>query len=80
MLVLYLLMLKISKERGEINQENYKKLILDLIKLPDFIKQTLSKQKDIQIIARDFITAKGTMYLGRGYSYPIAMEGALKRE
>ena len=78
MLVLYLLILKISKERSEIDQENYKKLILDLIKLPDFIKQTLSKQKDIQVIARDFVTAKGTMYLGRGYSYPIAMEGALK--
>ena len=78
MLVLYLLILKISKERDEIDEENYKKLISDLIKLPDFVKQTLSKQKDIQIIARDFVTAKGTMYLGRGYSYPIAMEGALK--
>jgi glucosamine--fructose-6-phosphate aminotransferase (isomerizing) len=78
MLVLYLLTLKISKERNDIASENYKKLILDLIKLPDLIKETLSKQKDIQVIARDFITAKGTMYLGRGYSYPIAMEGALK--
>jgi len=38
----------------------------------------LSKQNDIQVIAKDFITAKGTMYLGRGFSYPIAMEGALK--
>ena len=34
--------------------------------------------RQIQEIARDFINAKGTMYLGRGYSYPIAMEGALK--
>ncbi len=78
MLVLYLLTLKISKKRQDINEEEYKKLVLDLKKLPDFIKETLSKQNDIQIIARDFITAKGTMYLGRGYSYPIAMEGALK--
>ncbi len=78
MLVLYLLTLKISKERNEIDVENYKNLVLDLMKLPDFIKETLLKQKDIQVIARDFISAKGTMYLGRGYSYPIAMEGALK--
>ncbi len=78
MLVLYLLTLKISKERNEIDLEDYKKLVLDLKKLPNFIKQTLSKQKEIQIVARDFISAKGTMYLGRGYSYPIAMEGALK--
>ena len=78
MLVLYLLTLKISKERNDIASEDYKKTVLDLKKLPDLIKETLSKQKDIQVIARDFITAKGTMYLGRGYSYPIAMEGALK--
>ena len=51
---------------------------MDLQKLPELIKETLNKQNDIQVIARDFITAKGTMYLGRGYSYPIAMEGALK--
>jgi len=78
MLVLYLLTLKISKDRNDIDIEKYKKLVLDLIKLPDLVKETLSKQNDIQVIARDFITAKGTMYLGRGYSYPIAMEGALK--
>ena len=78
MLVLYLLALKISKERNEIDKENYKKLVLDLKKIPDLIKETLSKQNDIQLIARDFINAKGTMYLGRGYSFPIAMEGALK--
>ena len=78
MLVLYLLILKISKDRNEIDAEKYKKMIIELIKLPDFIKETLAKQDDIQVMARDFITAKGTMYLGRGYSYPIAMEGALK--
>ena len=78
MLVLYLLTLKISKDRNDINLKDYKNLILDLKKLPEYIKKTISKQNDIQIIAKDFITAKGTMYLGRGYSYPIAMEGALK--
>ena len=78
MLVLYLLTLKISKERNDIDLKSYKDLVLDLQKLPEFVKKTLSKQNDIQVMARDFISAKGTMYLGRGYSYPIAMEGALK--
>ena len=78
MLVLLLLILKISKDRNDINNENYKKLIEDIKLLPNLIKDTLSKQKEIQEIARDFINAKGTMYLGRGYAYPIAMEGALK--
>tara|TARA_B100000945_G_scaffold270648_1_gene232034 strand:- start:584 stop:1486 length:903 start_codon:yes stop_codon:yes gene_type:complete len=78
LIVLYLLTLKISKERGDINIEEYLQLVLDLKKLPKLIEETINKQKDIQLIARDFIKAKGTMYLGRGYSYPIAMEGALK--
>ena len=78
MLVLLLLTLKISKERVDLSNSEYKKIIDEIIRLPSLIKDTLNKQKEIQEIARDFINAKGTMYLGRGYSYPIAMEGALK--
>ena len=78
MMVLLLLTLKISKDRNDLNENDYKKLIREIKILPSLIKKTLSKQKEIQEIARDFINAKGTMYLGRGYSYPIAMEGALK--
>ena len=76
--VLYLLTLKIAIDRKDISFEEYSKLILDLRNIPDLIEETLNKQKDIQEIARDFIKAKGTMYLGRGLSFPIAMEGALK--
>ena len=76
--VLYLLTLKIAIDRKDISPEEYSKLILDLRNIPDLIEETLNKQKDIQEIARDFIKAKGTMYLGRGLSFPIAMEGALK--
>tara|TARA_A100001011_G_scaffold59339_1_gene58858 strand:+ start:2711 stop:4528 length:1818 start_codon:yes stop_codon:yes gene_type:complete len=76
--VLYLLTLKISNDRGDILSDEYIKLILDLKNIPDLIEETLNKQKDIQEIAGDFIKAKGTMYLGRGLSFPIAMEGALK--
>ncbi|RPF74302.1 MAG: glutamine--fructose-6-phosphate transaminase (isomerizing) [Rickettsiales bacterium TMED289] len=78
MLVLLLLTLKISKDRNDLNIKEYKRIIKDIQRLPYYIKQTLLKQNEIQEIARDFINAKGTMYLGRGYSYPIAMEGALK--
>ncbi len=78
MMVLLLLTLRISKERNDLNESDYKKLINEIKNVPNLIKKTLLKQKEIQEIARDFINAKGTMYLGRGYSYPIAMEGALK--
>ena len=78
MLVLYLLSLKISKIRNEITDQNYIKSINDLNNLPSLIKEVLAKRNEIQIIAKDFIDSKGTMFLGRGLSYPIALEGALK--
>ena len=78
MLVLYLLSLKISKIRKEITDQNYIKSINDLNNLPSLIKEVLAKRNEIQIIAKDFVDSKGTMFLGRGLSYPIALEGALK--
>jgi len=78
MLVLYILGIKIAEIRKEISKENYSKKIKELKKLPDLIKITLKCQDKIQIIAKDFVKAKGAMFLGRGPSFPIALEGALK--
>ncbi len=78
MLVLYILAIKLSEVRGEISKSDYEKNIFDLKKLPDLIKETLDQQDKIQIIAKDFLNAKGAMFLGRGLSFPIALEGALK--
>ena len=71
--------IKISEIRKEISKSDYEKKINDLKILPDLIKNTLRYSQDhAQIIARDFLKAKGSMFLGRGLSYPIALEGALK--
>jgi len=78
MLVLYLLSLKIAYERNEMTDENYKMKMKDLIELPNLTKKVLSKESKIQIIAKDIVNSKGAMFLGRGTSYPIALEGALK--
>jgi len=78
MLVLYILAIKISEIRKEISKSDYVNKINELKKLPDLIKKTLKCQDKIQIIAKDFLNAKGAMFLGRGLSYPIALEGALK--
>ena len=64
--------------RGDISKENFKKNIENLTKLPEAIKSTLKLENDIQIMAKEFIDARGTMFLGRGTSFPIALEGALK--
>ena len=79
MLVLYILAIKISEVRKEISKSDYEKKINDLKELPDLIKKTLNYcQNNISIIAKDFLKAKGAMFLGRGTSFPIALEGALK--
>ena len=78
MLVLYILCLKISYKRNDLDKKNYQIKIKNLNKLPSMIKESLKVENKIQVIAKDFINAKGSMFLGRGASFPIALEGALK--
>ncbi|MDB2680384.1 glutamine--fructose-6-phosphate transaminase (isomerizing) [Candidatus Pelagibacter bacterium] len=77
-LVLYILSLKLSSLRNEIKNKDYQEKIKDLKNLPKLIEETLLLDNDIQAIASTFNEAKGSMFLGRGFSYPIALEGALK--
>ena len=78
MLVLYILCLKISKIKKDIDKNSYLKKIKSLLSLSDLIKKTLETDDKIQSICGSFVEVKGSMFLGRGYSYPIALEGALK--
>ncbi len=77
-LVLYILSLKLSHLKNEIENKTYQKKIKDLKTLPKLIEQTLGVDNEIQSIATTFNDVKGSMFLGRGLSYPIALEGALK--
>jgi len=77
-LVLYILSLKLSSLRKEIENKDYQEKIRDLKNLPNLIEETLLIDNDVQTIASTFNEAKGSMFLGRGFSYPIALEGALK--
>ena len=78
LIVLYILILKLSSIRNEINQTTYNQKIENLKKIPKFLKKTLDLETNIQILAKEFLDAKGSMFLGRGSSFPIALEGALK--
>ena len=78
MLVLYLLCLKLGKDRKDIANDIFSKKIISLKSLSDLIKNTLSTENDIQLVCNSFVEAKGSMFLGRGCSFPIALEGALK--
>ena len=78
MLVLYILCLKLSSLREDLDKENYIMKIENLKILPDAIKKTLDLESHIQLLAKEFLEARGSMFLGRGTSFPIALEGALK--
>ena len=78
MLVLYILCLKLGKNRKDIDDLTYQTNIKNLKALPDAIKKCLKVENNIQAMAKEFLTAKGSMFLGRGLSFPIALEGALK--
>ncbi len=77
-LVLYILILKISYLRKDIEKELYIEKIKTLKELPKLVEKTFSSEAKIQSIAETFAEAKGSMFLGRGFSYAIALEGALK--
>ena len=78
MLVLYILCLKIGRLREDLDKKSYRYKIKNLINLPSKLQESLNSEEKIQVIAKDFLDAKGSMFLGRGSSYPIALEGALK--
>ena len=78
MLVLYILILKISHLKKDINKNLYIEKIKSLKELPKLVEKTLLTENKIQSISGTFTEAKGSMFLGRGFSYSIALEGALK--
>ncbi len=78
MLILYILSLKIGLIRGDINKKEFSKKLKELKNLPKLLEQTLLIDNKIHNISSTFNEAKGSMFLGRGFSYPIALEGALK--
>ncbi len=77
-LILYILALKLALLRKDIEKAQIDKKIDDLKNLPKLVEQTLLIDNKIQTISNTFNEAKGSMFLGRGFSYPIALEGALK--
>ena len=77
-LILYILSLKLGHLKKDIKTEDYKEKIKELRNLPKLVEQTLLVDSEIQTISSTFNEAKGSMFLGRGFSYPIALEGALK--
>ena len=77
-LILYILALKLGLLRGDLEKKELSEKIKDLKELPKLVELTLLTDNKIQNVSETFNIAKGSMFLGRGFSYPIALEGALK--
>ena len=78
MLVLYILCLKLAQMRKDIDKKTYLEKIKSLFSLSKLTKQSLETDSKVQSVCGSFVEIKGSMFLGRGYSFPIALEGALK--
>jgi glucosamine--fructose-6-phosphate aminotransferase (isomerizing) len=77
-LILYILALKLGSLRNDLDKGKLSEKLNDLKDLPKLVEQTLLTDNKIQNVSSTFNEAKGSMFLGRGFSYPIALEGALK--
>ena len=75
---LTMLALCIGREKGTMSQEQYLRIVRELGQIPDKIERVLGQNKRISDFAKTFTYAQNFIYLGRGYNFPVAMEGALK--
>ncbi|MDD2411600.1 MAG: glutamine--fructose-6-phosphate transaminase (isomerizing) [Bacteroidales bacterium] len=76
--LLLLMALSLAKKKGTISRSRYHEIIIALENIPRQIEEVLSHEKLIKEIADRFSDAKNFLYLGRGYNFPVALEGALK--
>ena len=76
--VLLMMALKLGKARGTLADKEYASLLLELEEVPGKIKEILSSQEQIKTLAEKYKDARDFLFLGRGYNFPIALEGALK--
>ncbi|WP_077196543.1 glutamine--fructose-6-phosphate transaminase (isomerizing) [Prevotella ihumii] len=76
--VLTMLALTLADARGTIKHSDYVKVVKELTVIPEKIKEVLKVNEQVADLARTFTYAQNFLYLGRGYSFPVALEGALK--
>ena len=76
--VLAMVALKIAKEKGSISDERFHALITELADIPEKVAAILKNADEIKKIAEVYKDASDFLFLGRGYNFPVALEGALK--
>jgi glucosamine--fructose-6-phosphate aminotransferase (isomerizing) len=78
LVVLTLMALDLAHKRGTITKTDFQRLISEFELIPQKVKRVLEQAENIKSIASEIKSASNALYLGRGYNFPIALEGALK--
>jgi len=78
LVVLALMAMNLGKERGTLSNSYYRQLLYAMEQIPEKVSQILLQEEKIKYIAGEIKNAQNALYLGRGYNFPVALEGALK--
>ena len=78
LVILVMIALKVGFEKGTIEEKRYRQLLIDLEAIPQKVEVVLKDHEKIKALAEKYMDAPDFLYLGRGYNFPVALEGALK--
>ena len=76
--LLSMMALSLAKKKGRLSNSEYSNLLYELESVPAKIKKIFEQEEAIKYIAKDIVDSNNALYLGRGYNFPVALEGALK--
>jgi glucosamine--fructose-6-phosphate aminotransferase (isomerizing) len=76
--VLAMMAMKIGKEKGTLSAEEYSRYLGELAQIPSKVEKTLATLERVKAVAAHYSEARDFLFLGRGYNFPVALEGALK--
>ncbi|MBS1680995.1 MAG: glutamine--fructose-6-phosphate transaminase (isomerizing) [Bacteroidetes bacterium] len=76
--VLNMIALIVAQKKGTITEQKFHEMLVEMETIPDKVEKALKLNAQIQVIADEFKNARNFIYLGRGYNFPVALEGALK--
>ena len=76
--VMFMIALRVAFKKGTIAETKYRQLLVEMEKIPAKVEELLAVDDQIKLIAEKYKDARNFLYLGRGYNFPVALEGALK--
>jgi len=76
--VMFMIALRVAHRKGTISESKYRQLLVELENIPSKVEEVLAVDEQIKEIAAKYKDARNFLYLGRGYNFPVALEGALK--